>query len=68
MEGLMTRKKRILCSVIAVVIAVLFLFPIYWLVQLSFKPDMEAFGRVLTYYPHTFTFAPGWKTWTTRCS
>jgi multiple sugar transport system permease protein len=44
--------------VIAVVIAVVFLFPIYWLVQLSFKPDMEAFGRVLTYYPHQFTFYP----------
>ena len=58
MDTLMSRKKRILCSVIAVLIAFLFLFPIYWLVQLSFKPDMEAFGRVLTYYPHTFTFAP----------
>ena len=58
MDGVMSKKKRILCSVIAVVIAVLFLFPIYWLVQLSFKPDMEAFGRVLTYYPHTFTFDP----------
>ena len=58
MEGVMSRKKRVMCSVIAVVIAILFLFPIYWLVQLSFKPDMEAFGRVLTYYPHTFTFNP----------
>ena len=54
----MSKKKRILCGAVAVVIAVLFLFPIYWLVQLSFKPDMEAFGRVLTYYPHTFTFQP----------
>ena len=58
MDGMMSRKRKILYSVIAVVIAVLFLFPIYWLVQLSFKPDMEAFGKVLTYYPHTFTFYP----------
>ena len=58
MEGLMSKKKGILCSAGAVLIAVLFLFPIYWLVQLSFKPDMEAFGKVLTYYPHTFTFQP----------
>lgn len=58
MDSTLTRKKRILYAVIAVVIAVLFLFPIYWLVQLSFKPDMEAFGKVLTYYPHTFTFSP----------
>ena len=58
MDGVLSRKKRILYPIIAVVIAVLFLFPIYWLVQLSFKPDMEAFGRVLTYYPHTFTVDP----------
>ena len=58
MDVALPRRKQIIYAVIAVVIAVLFLFPIYWLVQLSFKPDMEAFGRVLTYYPHTFTFDP----------
>ena len=58
MDTVLSRRKRILYPIIAVVIAVLFLFPIYWLVQLSFKPDMEAFGRVLTYYPHTFTVDP----------
>ena len=58
MDGMMSRRKKILCAAIAVLIAILFLFPIYWLVQLSFKPDMEAFGRILTYYPHTFTFDP----------
>ena len=58
MDTSLPRKRQILYAVIAVVIAILFLFPIYWLVQLSFKPDMEAFGKVLTYYPHTFTFDP----------
>ena len=58
MDGMMSRRKKILCAAIAVLIAILFLFPIYWLGQLSFKPDMEAFGRVLTYYPHTFTVSP----------
>ena len=58
MDGMMSRRKKILCAAIAVLIAILFLFPIYWLVQLSFKPDREAFGRVLTYYPHTFTVSP----------
>lgn len=58
MDSHLPKRKKILYSVIAVLIAVLFLFPIYWLVQLSFKPDMEAFGRVLTYYPHQFTFYP----------
>ena len=58
MDSTMPKRRRVLCSILAVVIAFLFLFPIYWLVQLSFKPDMEAFGRILTYYPHTFTFDP----------
>ena len=54
MELSLPRRKQILYAVIAVLIAIVFLFPVYWLVQLSFKPDMEAFGKVLTYYPHTF--------------
>ena len=58
MELSLPRRKQILYAVIAVLIAIVFLFPVYWLVQLSFKPDMEAFGKVLTYYPHTFTFGP----------
>ena len=58
MELSLPRRKQILYAVIAVLIAIAFLFPVYWLVQLSFKPDMEAFGKVLTYYPHTFTFGP----------
>lgn len=45
-------------SIIAILIAVIFLFPIYWLVQISFKSDPETFGKVLTYYPHEFTFEP----------
>jgi multiple sugar transport system permease protein len=51
-------KKEVLNSVIAILIAVIFLFPIYWLVQLSFKSDTETFGRVLTYFPHEFTIDP----------
>lgn len=32
----------------------IFLFPIYWLIQISFKSDAETFGKVLTYFPHDF--------------
>lgn len=37
--------RNIINCVIAVLIAVIFLFPIYWLLQMSFKTDMESFGK-----------------------
>lgn len=51
-------RKAFINSVIAIVIAVVFLFPIYWLVQISFKSDSETFGKILTYFPHEFTVEP----------
>ena len=51
-------RKEIINSVIAIVIGVIFLFPMYWLVQLSFKSDTETFGKILTYFPTDFTFDP----------
>lgn len=51
-------RKAFINSVIAIIIAILFLFPIYWLVQISFKSDSETFGKILTYFPHEFTIDP----------
>lgn len=51
------RNNMINC-VIALVIAIIFLFPLYWLITMSFKSDAEIFGKVLTYYPNTFTLDP----------
>lgn len=51
-------RKELINSIIAIVIALIFLFPIYWLLQISFKSDTETFGRVLTYFPHQFTIDP----------
>ena len=51
------RKNLINCA-IAVLIAIFFLFPIYWLIQMSFKTDLESFGKLVTYYPHEFTVDP----------
>ena len=42
----------------AIIIAIIFLFPIYWLIQMSFKTDMESFGKIVTYYPHELTVDP----------
>lgn len=51
-------KRNIVKCVIAVVIALIFLFPLYWLASMSFKTDAEVFGKILTYYPHEFTIDP----------
>lgn len=51
-------RKELINSIIAILIAILFLFPIYWLVQISFKSDSETFGKILTYFPHEFTVDP----------
>lgn len=44
-------RRNILLSAGAVLMIVIFLFPIYWLIQMSFKSDGEIFGKVITYFP-----------------
>ena len=51
-------KRNLKLSIIAILIGVVFLYPIYWMLQLSFKTDMETFGKVLTFFPHEFTVDP----------
>ncbi len=51
-------RRVLINSIIAIIIAIIFLFPIYWLIQISFKSDAETFGKILTYFPHQFTFEP----------
>ena len=58
MKGLNARRKDILLSIIAVIIGIVFLFPVYWLIQISFKSDVETFGKVLTYFPKKITVEP----------
>lgn len=52
------RRRNFWFCVGGVVIAILFLFPIYWLVTMSFKTDAESFGKIVTYWPHHFTVRP----------
>lgn len=52
------RRNNVLLCIAAIAVAVVFLFPIYWLVSMSFKTDAESFGKVVTYYPHNFTLQP----------
>ena len=60
------RKRNVIYCIIAVIIAIIFLFPLYWLISMSFKTDTEAFGKVVTYYPHHFTVEPWIKNFQDR--
>lgn len=51
-------RKNVFYCVISLLIAVAFLFPIYWLLSMSFKTDAESFGKIVTYYPYDFTLDP----------
>ena len=59
-KSLETKSGRmdLLYSLLAIVIGIDFLFPLYWLVQISFKTDTETFGKVLTYFPRQITIDP----------
>lgn len=48
-------KKSILCDIFAVIIACIFLFPLYWIVINSFKLDSEIFLKIPTLWPRQFT-------------
>lgn len=48
-------KKSILCDIFAVIIACIFLFPLYWIVINSFKLDSEIFLKTPTLWPRQFT-------------
>jgi multiple sugar transport system permease protein len=51
-------RKNTLLGIAALLIAGVFLFPIYWLLCMSFKTDAESFGKIVTYFPHVFTVEP----------
>ena len=61
-------RRNVLYCVIAILIAIVFLFPIYWLLSMSFKTDAESFGKIVTYYPHDFTLDPWVQNFSERIS
>ncbi len=50
--------KRLILDLLAVCVALVFLFPIYWLLISSFKTDMEVFEKTISYWPKVFTLEP----------
>lgn len=59
-------RRNLILSVIAVAVAIVFLFPLYWILCMSFKTDAESFGKLVTYYPHQFTVQPWLENFTNR--
>lgn len=51
-------RQNLIYSAISIIVVAIFLFPLYWLIMMTFKSDTETFGKVLTYYPHEFTLDP----------
>jgi len=49
------KRTRIIYNLITVVILVIFLFPIYWMVNTSFKGVEEIFARTPTFFPQAPT-------------
>ena len=49
------RQRNIVLNIFGIIIAMVFLFPIYWIVSNSFKLDGEIFRSVPTFWPQHFT-------------
>ncbi len=53
-----TIAKRLMMDLIALLIAVVFLFPLYWILISTFKTDVEIFDKNISFWPRQFTIAP----------
>lgn len=51
----MNKKNNIILCVVAILIACVFLFPLYWIIVNSFKLDSEIFASTPTLWPKEFT-------------
>ena len=47
--------QSVIWTILAILIAIVFLFPLYWIVTSSFKTDAEIFSKPPSLFPHTFT-------------
>lgn len=54
----MYKRKRYVFTIAALLVAFVFMFPLYWMLITSLKTDSEILSAVQTYYPHNVTFEP----------
>lgn len=57
-ESNRTIAKHVLMNIFAVLVALLFLFPLYWILISSFKTDVEIFDKNISFWPREFTIDP----------
>ncbi len=55
MKHFNAKQKNVLMNIVAVLVACIFLFPLYWIVVNSFKLDSEIFAGTPTLWPQQFT-------------
>ncbi len=63
-ESRRTKLTKLGMDLIALLIAVLFLFPLYWILISTFKTDVEIFDKNISFWPRTLTVLP----WVTQLS
>ena len=56
-----TKMKRLGMNLIAVIVALTFLFPLYWILISTFKTDVEIFDKNISFWPRVVTVNP-WVT------
>ena len=47
--------RAVALNTVSILIAVIMLFPVYWMIISSFKINAEIFAKVPTFFPHQFT-------------
>ena len=57
-ESSRTRTRKLLLNVLAVLICVVFLFPLLWILITSFKPNVEVFSNQVRFFPSRITLDP----------
>ena len=48
---------KVVTGILLALFMVLLIFPFYWILITSIKPESELYGKVVTYWPHHITFA-----------
>ena len=60
-ESSRTTAKKLGMDLVAFLVALIFLFPLYWILISSFKTDVEIFDKNISFWPRNFSFSP-WVT------
>lgn len=57
MSEIKSFRGRIAYNIAAVLICIVFLFPLYWMISSSFKTELEIFQTPISYFPNSLNFS-----------